>query len=331
MHFASLFALLMGAASAVESFLLPEGPPPNVNRPICGSPDPSASTLNLTRYLAEQERQRRIAGHLVQRTPIIIDTWFHVVAGGRNKTQGFVSNQTVMNQLDRLNEDFAPHGISFKHSGTTHTVEPKWSVWKVDRETATMPKSFFNLQEMPMRRHLRKGTYTTLNVFILEDFEYKVEGLCYPPRDVVGVSGMSSIDVSMTTYEIFWMDGCLIDHRTLPGSGSRSSLFSQRTGATLSHEVGHWLGLFHPFQSGCDEPNDFIDDTAAQRWPFIDCDEEQSDSCPFQEGNDPVHNLMGYAPDEFTVGQQERMHNIWESLRQPLHGLDPSKMFEDDD
>ena len=91
MHFASLLALLMGTVPAVESYFLPESPPSNDNRPICGTPDPSAETLNITRYLAEQERKVKAAGHLVQRTPIIIDTWFHVVAGGTNKSQGFVS------------------------------------------------------------------------------------------------------------------------------------------------------------------------------------------------------------------------------------------------
>ena len=100
-------------------------------------------------------------------------------------------NQTVLNQLDRLNEDFAPHSISFKHSGTTHSVRPEWSIWRIDIETALTSTSFYNRGELPMRRRLRKGTYTTLNVFILAGFEYNVEGLCYPPRDVFGVSGMT--------------------------------------------------------------------------------------------------------------------------------------------
>jgi hypothetical protein len=95
-------------------------------------------------------------------------------------------------------------------------------------------------------------------------------------------------------------------------------------GLTVVHEVGHWLGLAHPFNGGsCTEDGDSVDDTPWQSTPTYDCPALGSkDSCPDAAGVDGVNNYMDYADDacmsEFTAGQVARANSIFESMRAGL-------------
>ena len=65
----------------------------------------------------------------------------------------------------------------------------------------------------------------------------------------------------------------------------------------------------HTFENDCTYPNDGVDDTPQMHSDYNDnCDDNQ-DSCPNDEGNDPVHNYMNYTSqscrDNFTQGQDD--------------------------
>lgn len=73
---------------------------------------------------------------------------------------------------------------------------------------------------------------------------------------------------------------------------------------TLTHETGHWLGLRHIFEGGCNN-SDGIDDTKAQKkffgnkkYPYVSCTDATM-----------VTNFMGYnaSRDFFTEGQAKEM------------------------
>jgi hypothetical protein len=114
------------------------------------------------------------------------------------------------------------------------------------------------------------------------------------------------------------LDGVFMSIFTVPGG----DCYGCSLGKTLTHEVGHWLGLFHTFQgNSCDSsnPGDYIFDTPQQANATWDCPTNR-DSCPNLPGIDPIHNYMDYSNDEclegFTAGQIERMYISWSLYRQ---------------
>ncbi|MFI9588824.1 zinc metalloprotease [Nonomuraea sp. NPDC052265] len=231
------------------------------------------------------ELKTRLRGVTVP-TRITVPTRVIVLTDGRRK----ISEQVVRTQIDVLNAAYAGRnggvdtGVRFKLESVSVKEHAGWFADPVGVEKA-------------MKTRLHQGGAQTLNLYIAQLSELMLGFASYP----YWYAGAPALD------------GVVIDWRSLPGG----AMTNYDKGFTGVHEIGHWLGLFHTFENGCDEPGDGIADTAPEARATEGCPEGK-DTCP-QNGPDPMHNYMDYAHDrcmsEFTQGQADRMHEMWAAYR----------------
>ncbi|ROT37214.1 metalloprotease [Sodiomyces alkalinus F11] len=254
----------------------------------CATSEPPIENLADNAVFAVQEAEARegLATARYSPAPIVVPTVFHVVSISDRPQDGYLSDETLMAQLDVMNEDYAPWNIEFSLINVTRTINV---VWANDQ------------QALPMRRALRQGDYSTLNVYFLTNASGYL-GYCTYPRQVEEGS------------DIFYRDGCVVLADSVPGG----ALTRYNLGRTATHEVGHWMNLAHTFQGGCGCVGDMIHDTPPSANPSYGCPVGKN-SCPDRWGIDPIHNFMDYSDDdcmnEFTAGQAWRMRSAWNTYR----------------
>ena len=100
-------------------------------------------------------------------------------------------------------------------------------------------------------------------------------------------------------------------------------------GRTLTHEVGHYFGLYHTFQGGCGGGNcygsgDLICDTNSESGPNFSCNGGIPSTCG---SPDPIDNYMDYSDDDcmqkFTPEQVNRMRCTLLNYRPLLYSEGP--------
>lgn len=184
-----------------------------------------------------------------------------------------------------MNDNFAKTGFHFNLKKIDYTANASWSD---------------DQDRMAMYTQLRKGDYGTLNIFFL-DRVYASSPDDRGKRE--RVDGQCAFPTVIEDEDVITKDGCIVAADVLADK------------QTTTHEVGHWLGLYHTFHNGCDGDGDFVDDTPYCMASFS-CN-ESAKSCLNKPGNDPVHNFMSYGScrNEFTPGQAARAKNQYYHFR----------------
>jgi hypothetical protein len=211
-----------------------------------------------------------------------INVYFHVITSG---STGNLSTQDLDAQITRLNNDYAPWGYTFTRVGVDYTNNASWFAMQPGTTAETQAKTA-----------LVKSPTTQLNFYT-----------CSPGG---GLLGWATFPWSLASKPN--MDGVVILYNSLPGNqGGDPSAYN--LGRTATHEIGHWLGLYHTFQGGCTTNNDYVSDTPAERKATYGCPSTNPDTCTGKKypGIDPIHNYMDYTDDDcmyqFSSGQNTRM------------------------
>lgn len=306
--------LLMCLAVALAIFWLPgcntSPSPPSNTLTDPGSPTARGSANQLSQAESQKDRcavaappvERREAIERERVQPILanrsaraagsvsIPVYFHIITNAAG-TDGKVSDATVTSQIEVLNTSFAGGGpggtgaatpFRFVLAGTDRTANDAWFNMVFKEESTA--------EERAAKATLNKGDKSALNIYTVKLADRPFGWARWPWDFANGV------------------DGVVISYSTLPGGDAH--FFNQ--GDTATHEAGHWFGLFHTFQNGCDAPGDFVDDTPAEMNGATGCPVAR-DTCP-GVGGDPVKNFMNSTHDDcmirFTLGQSNRMDAI---------------------
>lgn len=256
----------------------------------CGAHQPTlAEQRSIDTELASYARQLAFeSGGNASRAvgSVTVPVYFHVIRSGTGISNGDIPDSQIADQIAVLNAAYATTPFKFTLKATDRTTNATW--FKMGPGSNA---------EKDAKAALHKGGARALNL--------------YSAKPGGGLLGWATFPWDYTKAPS--NDGVVVLFTSVPGGNGAP--YSE--GDTSTHEVGHWLGLWHTFQGGCAAKGDEVSDTPSEQKAAYGCPVGR-DSCG-SSGLDPITNFMDYTDDscmtQFTSGQATRMDTTDQQYR----------------
>lgn len=273
------------------------------------------STMRFERWLSKKMKKtlttsptQRIS-EVVYTLPIVV----HIIhRGGPMGTNSNLSNEKIMEQLRMINEDF-----NRQNKDATRTPSEFLPV------AASCQIAFVLATQDPYGLPTSGITRTQQQNMSINTREDLMQIIAWPTTDYLnlwiippdtggvfdGLLGFSQFPLSErsafnTTTSSYPFDGIVIKSNKIGVQGDSY-------GRTLTHEIGHFLGLRHVWGDGGCTQDDFCEDTPRANASAENCTPKHS--CG---SRDMIENYMDYSPDScmniFTTCQKKRMRTVLE-------------------
>lgn len=245
----------------------------------------------------------------------IIPVVFHIfhTAGAEN-----ISDAQIQDEINNLNLNFRRQGVKATQTrkifeGVAGDMEIEFRLARKDPQgncTNGIVRVYEEETENGTNNIKIKSVWPTdryLNVWVVDKIVNFSSGL-------PGIAGYAQFPWAGS----YNTDGVIILSDQIGSIGTSNP--SDAT--TVTHEVGHWLGCFHPFQDSC-SGGDRVDDTppcADNRNTILSCDHNRN-TCNTDNPDlpDQIENYMDYTvgtcQNMFTIGQKARMDASLENWR----------------
>ena len=251
------------------------------------------------------------AASVVKTIPVV----FHIIYSNASEN---ISDAQVLSQLDILNEDFRRTNpdASSTPSGFLSVAadcEYEWCLAQTDPDgNLTTGINRVSMSGSPFSMGTMDGSVKPATVWDptqycniwVANLSGGLLGYAQFPNSS-GLGGLSTNNGPANT------DGVVILHESVGRPPANPFPGPYNRGRTLTHEIGHWVGLRHIWGDGACSADDFCGDTPNSNGSNYGCPTGSS-SC---SSTDMVENYMDYTDDDcmniFTLDQKDRMDVVF--------------------
>ena len=287
--------------------------------------DPAAMQVinDLQKKAAEIKTQRFSDAERGGGGPRIIPTVFHIIHQGGSEN---ISNAQIEDQMRILNEDFNRQNADTVNTraeflGVAANSNVEFRLAKLDPQgnctdgivRVWSPKTFNASDDNGVKTVSYWNSSKYFNIWVVAN----IANESGQPGLILGYAQFPGIGSAAN-------DGVVVRADYIGSIGTSAN--NQSAGRTLTHEAGHWLGLFHTFQGGC---SGFFDDQCADTPPLA---QATPSNCPLSANTctndvpdlpDQVENFMDYSlgtcQNMYTLDQKARIDGVLSSTRSQLH------------